>query len=137
MSALRAVAKDEVYKDRFLSYMVYALKVAGTEIAAAYIEVIPEDMGKLKGKMETLADQWMAEGRVVGHAEGRAEGERRGELKGLERAMVRQLGRRFGTVPASARKRIAAASDAELDAWLDAILDANSVDAVFAASPRS
>ena len=109
--------------------MVHALEVTEDELAAAYMEAIPESGGGLEETMRTLANQWMAEGR--------AEGIREGKLKGQSKTLLRLLGRRFGTVPDAVRKRVATASTAELGAWLDAVLDAKNVDAVFAAAPRN
>ena len=132
VAALRAVAGDGVYRERFLDYVLHALEVDRAGLVAAYTEAIPGGERELEGKMATLVEQWMAEG----ERRGEKRGEKRGELKGQAKALLRQLGRRFGSVPASARRRVATASATELGTWLDAVLDAKSVDSVFAASPR-
>ena len=70
--------------------------------------------------MATLAEQWIAEGRVEGRGEGLIEG----QIK----TILAFFRKRFGAVPQTLEERLQAASPDELDGWVDRTLAARSID---------
>ena len=55
-----------------------------------------------------------------------------GKAEGKAETLLSLLRKRFGEVPAATRKRVLAASIADLDRWVDRVLDAETLAAVFA-----
>lgn len=68
------------------------------EVAQKLVDLLPKEGGVL---MQTMADEWIEEGKVLGHREGRLEGRLEGRQEGRQeslRAMtLRILARRFST----------------------------------------
>jgi len=78
--------------------------------------------------MPTMAETWLAEGRVQGRAEGKTEGLAEGKAD----ILLVQLERRFGALPEGVEARVQTATADELEAWAQAVLDARDLDEVFA-----
>jgi predicted transposase/invertase (TIGR01784 family) len=89
--------------------------------------------------MTTLAERWIAEGRVEGEAKGRVEGEAKGRVEGEAkgrvegvRAMLIQLmSAKFGELSREQRERVEAASEEEMLFWSKRVLRESSLAAVF------
>ena len=81
--------------------------------------------------MQTLAQQWFAEGEATGIAKGEATGIAKGEAKGRVETLSLQLQHKFGSLPQQAQRRLEQASSRELEVWTERVLDAESLDAVF------
>ncbi|WP_158043579.1 Rpn family recombination-promoting nuclease/putative transposase [Skermanella pratensis] len=87
-------------------------------------EIVP---GQETRVMSIAAEEWKAEGILIGEARGKAEGKAEGKAD----ILLRLLRRRFGAVPEAAIATIHNASDDQLNAWAENILDAATLDAVF------
>jgi hypothetical protein len=111
---------------RYLSLV--AEDLAPQTLLAALAPRPPEAKDSL---MTTLAERWIAEGRVEGEAKGRVEGEAKGRVEGV-RAMVLQLmSSKFGELSREERDRVEAASEAEMLLWSKRVLCESSLSAVF------
>ncbi len=73
------------------------------------------------------------EGIEHGMAQGLQQGMQQGMHQGQARLLTQLLTQRFGDLPAWAKERLDAASDAELQAWGSALLSADTLPVVFAA----
>lgn len=59
------------------------VKVSKEEVVEKLVELLPKEGGIL---MQTMADEWIEEGKAIGLKEGRKEGEREGEIRGRMQA---------------------------------------------------
>ena len=70
--------------------------------------------------MQTIAESWIAEGRVEGRVEGRAEGRVEGRVEALQDTLLNLLQIRFGYVPEGVSARVRGAQDEGLlQAWFE------------------
>lgn len=78
-----------------------------------------------------LEQSFIDKGWMAGRKEGRKEGRNEGRQEGAAELLEKQLAQRFGTLPASVRRKLAGASEAQLAAWGAAVLEAPSLKQVF------
>lgn len=112
-----------------LRYFSEVSEVKNHELKAAAIAATSPDIGEQV--METLAVQWMREGRQQGRQEGLQEGLQQGLSQGLQQGTQTEanrlalliLGRRCGPLPQKTVTRINALSVPQLEALIEASLD--------------
>ncbi|MBK7780994.1 MAG: hypothetical protein IPJ58_09555 [Ardenticatenia bacterium] len=122
---------------RLLSYVMQASDAVTREQASAALEAAAPQEGA--SIMQTLAQQWLAEGRdkgrTEGRTEGRAEGIQEGQVQGSRSGLLTgievALDLKFGAAGLALLPEIRAIADVVLlRAVLSAIRDAASVDAL-------
>jgi hypothetical protein len=74
--------------------------------------------------------------RVEGREEGRREGRREGRVEGTAQTLLRQLQARFGPIPADARSRVLAATEATLARWSLQVLTAPTLETALEAKAK-
>ena len=82
---------------------------------------------------EEGVEHGIAQGMRQGMEQGMKQGMKQGVQQGQARLLAQRLTQRFGELPAWAKERLDAASDAELQAWGGAVLSADALHAVFTA----
>jgi hypothetical protein len=81
--------------------------------------------------MTTMAEQWIAEGRIEGEAKGRIEGEAKGRIEGSRMILLKLLAAKFGELPEQTRQRVQTAPEEALLRWTTRLLEADSLESVF------
>lgn len=104
----------------FLEWMV-AIPKASTPYYNEQIKLIEEDS---QMAYISLIERF-------GIEKGREEGREEGHGKGRRQTLLKQLQLKFQTVDESVRRRVEAATEAELDLWLERILFADSLEGFF------
>jgi len=92
-------------------------------------ENIPEltDLQEIDNMLAERVEQWTRKWESAGRQKGRQEGCQEGESK----LLLRLIQKRFSDIPAWAKARIDAASEAQLEQWAENILDASTLEEVF------
>jgi len=85
----------------------------------------------LHDRLEQWAQNYKAEGEMLGLEKGIEKGIEKGFHDGLVNAVSHQVQLRFGAVPAAVLEQLAQASESQLHAYLAGILSASSLEALF------
>ena len=110
--------------DDLIALVRYIMAEPNAVEAAILRNALREIVPGQETRLMTIADEFRAEGILIGEA--------RGAARGKAEILLRQLRRRFGSVPEDRAERISGASDDQLNAWAETILDAATLDEVFA-----
>lgn len=118
VSIYREVHQDEDY---YLSILTYVVNVK-EDFNKENIRVLAKDIGKIDGRggkmAMTLAQTWMAEGKMEGKAEGKAE------------FLIKVLNNRFGTISKKLEMMIFMSDSNDLEKVLDKIFVMESIEEV-------
>jgi hypothetical protein len=77
------------------------------------------------------AEEYKAQGEMLGLEKGMEKGLDKGKHDGLAKAALRLLEHRFAPLPGWVEPRLARATESQLEAYLDGLLGAPSLDALF------
>ena len=110
--------------DDLIALVRYIMAEPNAVEAAILRNALREIVPGQETRLMTIADEFRAEGILIGEA--------RGAARGKAEILLRQLRRRFGSVPEDRAERISGASDDQLNTWAETILDAATLDEVFA-----
>ena len=114
------------YIEIFFKYLTKASGVLEKRDFQRALSYLPEGGERV---MNTLADQWMEQGKNEGRTEGIALGEQRGELRKSRELLLRNINARFGTINRDIVERIKEIQSVEiLDGLFDMSLRTSSFD---------
>lgn len=135
MPVILSLLKDLVRQTSGLDYLYSLLRYLsrGTDklSAAALTHAVEHTFERGSQIMNTIAAEWIKEGKLEGKLEGRLEGKLEGIPEGEAQILRRQLTRRFGPLPEWVETKLTQAPTDQLELWADRILDADTLDAVF------